>query len=109
MMRRMVRAQRPHCALQPRQPYTWLVERGASDWTAERTSLSLKTLQEQTIIDLEASRTALSIARGIAAKQRKSAVFIGYLICEKINPIGENRRNPAAVAARHGSAFSTSL
>jgi len=28
MIRRMVRAQRPHWALQPRQPYTWLVERG---------------------------------------------------------------------------------
>jgi hypothetical protein len=28
MMRRIVRAHRPHWALQPRQPYIWLVMRG---------------------------------------------------------------------------------
>lgn len=47
----MVRAQRPHSALQPRQPYSCLAVRGkaAEALTAPRTSWSLKTLQEQTI------------------------------------------------------------
>jgi len=51
MIRRMVRAQRPHCALQPRQPYTCPGERGfAPAVQAVRTSLSLNTLQEHTIM-----------------------------------------------------------
>ena len=52
MMRRMVRAQQPHCALQPRQWKTCPVVRGtlSPDDSAERTSWSVKTLQEQTII-----------------------------------------------------------
>jgi hypothetical protein len=47
----MVRAQRPHSALHPRQPYTCFAERGmsAAALIAQRTSSSLKTLQEQTI------------------------------------------------------------
>jgi hypothetical protein len=50
MIFRIVRAQRPHCALQPRQPYTWPVVRGADAVTALRTAWSVSTLQEQTII-----------------------------------------------------------
>jgi hypothetical protein len=47
----MVRAQRPHCGEQPRQPYTSPVVRGrASTLKAVRTSASLSTLQEQTIM-----------------------------------------------------------
>ena len=57
MMPRMVRAQRPHCALQPRQPYTLHVE--GLEWavvlTAARTSWSVITLQEQTIMDVPAA------------------------------------------------------
>jgi len=58
MMRRMVRAHRPHCGLQPRQSYTWPVVRGAAlgvDSVA-RTSWSVSTLQEQTIIAGNARR-----------------------------------------------------
>jgi hypothetical protein len=51
MIRRMVRAHRPHCALQPRQPYTWPAVRGFAPPTTLRTSLSLNTLQEQTIME----------------------------------------------------------
>jgi len=36
MMRRMVVTQRPHCGLQPRQPYTCAGERGAALLTAVR-------------------------------------------------------------------------
>jgi hypothetical protein len=52
MMRRMVRAQRPHCALQPRQWYTCPVVRGTSSRaeSLSRTSWSVNTLQEQIII-----------------------------------------------------------
>jgi predicted RNA polymerase sigma factor len=52
MMRRIVRAQRPHCGLHPRHPYTWLAVAGRAGALsrADRTSRSLKTLQEQTII-----------------------------------------------------------
>jgi len=47
----MVGAQRPHCGEQPRQPYTSPVVRGpASTFKAVRTSASLSTLQEQTIM-----------------------------------------------------------
>jgi hypothetical protein len=48
----MVRAQRPHCGEQPRQPYTWLAVAGRAGAVsiADRTSRSLKTLQEQTIM-----------------------------------------------------------
>jgi hypothetical protein len=52
MMRRMVRAQRPHWGLQPRQWYTSPAVRGES-WPAARaprTSWSVNTLQEQTIM-----------------------------------------------------------
>jgi len=52
MMRRMVRAQRPHCGLQPRQSYTWPVVRGVASLadSVARTSWSVSTLQEHTII-----------------------------------------------------------
>jgi hypothetical protein len=50
MIRRMVRAQRPHCGLQPRQPYTSPAVCGAPVLTAVRTSWSVRTLQEQTIM-----------------------------------------------------------
>jgi len=50
MILRMVRAHRPHWALHPRQPYTWLVDRRDAALAALRTSWSLNTLQEQTII-----------------------------------------------------------
>jgi len=50
MIRQMVRMQRPHCALHPRQRYTCAAERGAATLMAWRTSWSLSTLQEQTII-----------------------------------------------------------
>jgi hypothetical protein len=52
MMRRMVRAQRPHCALQPRQWYTCPVVLGTSSRaeSLSRTSWSVNTLQEQIII-----------------------------------------------------------
>ncbi len=52
MMRLMVRAQRPHCGLQPRQPYTSAGVRAdpADPASAPRTSSSLNTLQEQTIM-----------------------------------------------------------
>ena len=62
MIRLMVRAHRPHWALQPRQPYTWLAVRGASGAaTALRTSRSLKTLQEQTIMGMRRRRGLLPI------------------------------------------------
>ena len=40
MMRRMVRAQRPHCGLHPRQPYTWFAVAGRAGAAsiADRTS-----------------------------------------------------------------------
>jgi hypothetical protein len=52
MMRLMVRAHRPHCALQPRQVYTSPALRTGelASITALRTSWSLSTLQEQTIM-----------------------------------------------------------
>ncbi len=52
MMRLMVRAQRPHCGLQPRQPYSCAGVRAdsADPASALRTSSSLNTLQEQTIM-----------------------------------------------------------
>jgi len=51
MICRIVRAQRPHCALQPRHPYTWrAVSKRVVPLTTARTSWSLRTLQEQTII-----------------------------------------------------------
>jgi hypothetical protein len=57
MIALMVRAQRPHSALQPRHPYICFGLRGKSDaasseaaLTALRTSWSLRTLQEQTIM-----------------------------------------------------------
>ena len=52
MILRIVRAQRPHWALQPRQPETWAVVRGADVAQAVRTAWSLMTLQEQTIIEV---------------------------------------------------------
>ena len=52
MILRIVRRQRPHWGLQPRQPWTCVAERGAAAVTAVRTCWSLNTLQEQTIIDL---------------------------------------------------------
>jgi hypothetical protein len=65
MIRLMVRAHRPHWALQPRQPYTWLAVRGASGAaTALRTSWSLKTLQEQTIMGAGVGKKRLSILVG---------------------------------------------
>jgi hypothetical protein len=51
MILRMVRRQRPHWALQPRQRWTCAALRGAAAFTAVRTSRSLSTLQEQTIIE----------------------------------------------------------
>src|SRR6516225_1083192 len=51
MIRLMVRAHRPHCGLHPRQPYTWPAVRGVPcAERAVRTSWSLNTLQEQTIM-----------------------------------------------------------
>src|ERR1700691_3249569 len=52
IMRRIVLAHLPHWGLQPRQPYTWPAVRGAMALPASvpRTSRSLSTLQEQTII-----------------------------------------------------------
>jgi hypothetical protein len=52
MMRRMVLAHRPHWGLQPKQPYTSPAVRGAAILPASvpRTSWSLSTLQEHTII-----------------------------------------------------------
>ena len=52
MMRRMVRAQRPHCALQPRHWKTCPVVQGTTSRAESvvRTSWSVNTLQEQTII-----------------------------------------------------------
>jgi hypothetical protein len=52
MIRRMVRAHRPHWTLQPRQLKTWPAVRGAASSlaSAARTSRSEKTLQEHTII-----------------------------------------------------------
>jgi len=58
MILRMVRAQRPHLALQPWQPYTWPAVRALAVFTALRTSWSVKTLQEQTIISNPAMRLA---------------------------------------------------
>jgi hypothetical protein len=54
MMRLIVRAQRPHCGLQPRQPYTWPAVRGGKSDPARavRTSSSLNTLQEQMIMGI---------------------------------------------------------
>jgi len=56
MILRMVRRQRPHCALQPRQRCTCTAERGERVVTAWRTSWSLNTLQEQTIIEFQRGR-----------------------------------------------------
>ena len=50
MIRLMVRMQRPHCALQPRQRWTCTAERGVASTMAVRTWLSESTLQEQTIM-----------------------------------------------------------
>jgi hypothetical protein len=50
MILRMVRAQRPHWALQPRHPKTALADFAELVvFTAERTSWSVNTLQEQMI------------------------------------------------------------
>jgi len=50
MIALIVRAQRPHWALQPRHPYTCPVVRGFAVWQAVRMALSVRTLHEQTII-----------------------------------------------------------
>jgi hypothetical protein len=51
MMRLIERAQRPHCASQPRQRYSSPVVRGGNSATmAVLTAWSLRTLQEQMII-----------------------------------------------------------
>jgi hypothetical protein len=54
MMRLIVRMQRPHCVLQPRQRWTWTADRGAACAMAVRTWVSEMTLQEQTIMTADA-------------------------------------------------------
>ena len=77
MIRRMVVAQRPHCGLQPRQPYTWPAVRGAAaPDTAVRTAWSERTLHEQTIMGLHANGEpdTGSIGQRRVKSKRKSAV-----------------------------------
>jgi hypothetical protein len=50
MIRLMVRAQRPHRTVQPKQAYSSAVRCGDSAWTKLRTSQSVITLQEQMIM-----------------------------------------------------------
>src|SRR5450830_829403 len=70
MIVRMERAQRPHWALQPRQPKTAAVVCGAAVFTTLHISWSLSTLQEQTIIENPAPRrlsTAVYAATWVSA------------------------------------------
>jgi hypothetical protein len=80
MMRLIVRAQRPHWGLQPRQPYTWPAVRGRSpaDETADRTSWSLRTLQEQMIIRVFVARR-LDPLRQRASNAKPNQHFLGFL------------------------------
>ena len=91
MIRLMVAAHRPHCALQPRQPYTWPGVRGATaPVTAVRTSWSLRTLQEQMIIGwglAQSSTNRLPICQCAAYRKREKRHNYSY-------------SNPAA-AAQH--------
>jgi hypothetical protein len=58
MIRRMVRAQRPHRAPQPKQSYTWPVVSGCApaSVTRRRTALSLRIWQEQDEASLNRKR-----------------------------------------------------
>ena len=86
MIRRMVLAHRPHWALHPRQRYTSPVDRGgaAVPESAPRTSWSVNTLQEQTII-LEkpgrglVSRVTICIMQGMRLRKKKFQ-FLAVLI-----------------------------
>ena len=93
MMRRMVRAQRPHCGLQPRQPYTWLAVAGRAGALsrADRTSRSLNTLQEQTIIaELIHDPVGLHFDLGHArpACKRKNALLRDSKVLIRLGLIG---------------------
>jgi len=68
MIVRMVRAHRPHWALHPRQPYTWLVDRRDAELAALRTSWSLNTLQEQTIIRHLVGYSLTGVSLGVKIK-----------------------------------------
>jgi hypothetical protein len=73
MIRRMVAAQRPHCGLQPRQPYTWPAVRGAAaPETTVRTAWSLSTLHEQMIIEFSrGTRTRQTAIDRAAAREKQ--------------------------------------
>ena len=68
MILRIVRAHRPHWALHPRQPYTWLVDRRDAEVAALRTSWSLNTLQEQTIIGHLVGYSLTGVSLGVKIK-----------------------------------------
>jgi hypothetical protein len=76
----MVRAHRPHWALHPRQPYTWLVDRRDAELAALRTSWSLNTLQEQTIIRHLVGYSLTGVSLGVKIKTLFKSV-LNYCVC----------------------------
>jgi hypothetical protein len=81
MIRRMVVAQRPHCGLQPRQPYTWPAVRGAAaPETAVRTAWSERTLHEQTIMGLHAETERSDRYGSEPTKAKEKVQFTALLI-----------------------------
>src|SRR5262249_24572105 len=81
MIRRMVVMHRPHCGLQPRQPYTWPAVRGAAaPATALRTAWSERTLHEQMIMKIARRTGTLDRYGRGTTKAKGKAKFTALLM-----------------------------